>query len=366
MEALKVRLWQLSSLKTDGFQYGTKWNNHNLKEIRIIGPFFFFFYWTLRPKITKLDFKKKKLTVIVVEDDDEGREQEHTFVFRLHNEKAAKHLWKCAVEHHAFFRLKGPVKAQNTRQSFFRMGSRFRYSGRTEYQTTQTNRARRSVQFERRPSQRYARRQSHVLRERQMQQRDRIVEEPARKTSATAAAPAVPTVPVIEPVKDDNEADLINLDTSHEDNTSPDTSASSNGVVLGLKQSPQLHARSIAVKSPTPNHKPLELAGACGTVSTTAEDRLDVLIKNLTKEPLTRQLQPEEANDKVKNTTVITIPNNQSIKSTNQLAGSAKPLPPDQLKCNILKARVDEERKKVPLTVHLEQPSSAHGKLSNG
>ena len=37
------------------------------------------FFW---PKITKLDFKKKKLTVVVVEDDDEGREQEHTFVFR--------------------------------------------------------------------------------------------------------------------------------------------------------------------------------------------------------------------------------------------------------------------------------------------
>lgn len=40
-------------------------------------------------------------------------------------------------------------------------------SGKTEFQTTQLNRARRTVQFERRPSQRYARRQSHVLRERQ-------------------------------------------------------------------------------------------------------------------------------------------------------------------------------------------------------
>ena len=160
---------------------------------------------------------------------------------RLHNEKAAKHLWKCAVEHHAFFRLKGPVKAHNTRQNFFRMGSRFRYSGRTEYQTTQTNRARRSVQFERRPSQRYARRQSHVLRERQ--QRDRTMqvqasEEPkaAATSASTASTPASSAVetPVAAKPGAEPEADLICLDTSHEESSHDQSSGSASALILGM------------------------------------------------------------------------------------------------------------------------------------
>ena len=108
------------------------------------------FFW---PKIVKLDFKKKKLTLIVIEEDDEESDQEHVFIFRLvflcqlyivslsfvfikslknlfsrlSTEKTCKQLWKCAVEHHAFFRLRTTGKQTRIKQSFFRMGSRFGY-----------------------------------------------------------------------------------------------------------------------------------------------------------------------------------------------------------------------------------------------
>lgn len=114
-----------------------------------------------RHKTEKIHFNKKKLVFVVLEDDEQGRANEHTFPFYMQNKKAAKHLWKCAVEHHTFFRLNGPPKEPGVGNRLFRMNSRFRYSGKTESQTAHEMRPRKTApQFERRPSQRYSRRNS--------------------------------------------------------------------------------------------------------------------------------------------------------------------------------------------------------------
>ncbi|VDM25363.1 unnamed protein product [Toxocara canis] len=136
------------------------------------------FFWE---KIQRLDFKNKKLTLVVEEDADQSSQvQLHTFVFNLSSHKACKHLWKCAIEHHTFFRLKFHHAKQHKGAQLFRLGSTFKYRGRTEYENVHKDGGRLSrrqlVTFERRPSQRYGPRQSLVNRREQV--RNEVKQQP--------------------------------------------------------------------------------------------------------------------------------------------------------------------------------------------
>ncbi|PIC54748.1 hypothetical protein B9Z55_003870 [Caenorhabditis nigoni] len=59
---------------------------------------------------------------------------EKTLYYKMPTHVASKRAWKCAVEHHTFFRLIQPEDRPH--KSFFNFGSqRFRYQGRTQFQT---------------------------------------------------------------------------------------------------------------------------------------------------------------------------------------------------------------------------------------
>ncbi|XP_061615562.1 protein 4.1 isoform X8 [Phyllopteryx taeniolatus] len=88
------------------------------------------------PKVLKVSYKRSSFFIKI--RPSEVEQYESAIGFKLPNYKAAKKLWKVCVEHHTFFRLTS-TEMVTTPRKFLALGSKFRYSGRTQAQTKQAS-----------------------------------------------------------------------------------------------------------------------------------------------------------------------------------------------------------------------------------
>lgn len=106
-------------------------------------------------KIVKLSFKRKQFFIQLRREQNDN--VENLIGFNMVSYRSCKNMWKSCVEHHTFFRLHTPNPPA---KKMFSLGSKFRYSGKTEYQSLEDSkrRAKLNRSFSRTPSKRYARR----------------------------------------------------------------------------------------------------------------------------------------------------------------------------------------------------------------
>uniref|UniRef100_A0A667XIH2 Protein 4.1 n=2 Tax=Myripristis murdjan TaxID=586833 RepID=A0A667XIH2_9TELE len=88
------------------------------------------------PKVLKVSYKRSSFFIKI--RPSELEQYESAIGFKLPNYKASKKLWKVCVEHHTFFRLTS-TEVATTPRKFLALGSKFRYSGRTQAQTRQAS-----------------------------------------------------------------------------------------------------------------------------------------------------------------------------------------------------------------------------------
>ncbi|XP_048858016.1 band 4.1-like protein 3 isoform X12 [Brienomyrus brachyistius] len=175
------------------------------------------------PKVLKISYKRNNFYIKI--RPGEFEQFESTIGFKLPNHRAAKRLWKVCVEHHTFFRLVSPEAPP---KKFLTLGSKFRYSGRTQAQTrwASSKIMRPAPYFERSASKRYTMSRSldgevgtvqystakaiatsdlitTVTPEKKAE--EERAEEEEEKTNATEASEPAPTTPVKYDTKTDSE-----------------------------------------------------------------------------------------------------------------------------------------------------------------
>ncbi|KAK3579914.1 hypothetical protein CHS0354_012454 [Potamilus streckersoni] len=109
------------------------------------------YFW---PRIMKVTYKGKVFMIKVKDKIND----EHTYAFDLVTKAACKHLWKCCLEHQAFFRLNQLGEPTPKQGKLFSLGSKHRYSGRQNRETTSDLMNRPQPNVMRIPSRRNARR----------------------------------------------------------------------------------------------------------------------------------------------------------------------------------------------------------------
>ncbi|MCI4395598.1 hypothetical protein PGIGA_G00182400 [Pangasianodon gigas] len=88
------------------------------------------------PKVLKVSYKRSSFFIKI--RPSELEHYESAIGFKLPSYRASKKLWKVCVEHHTFFRLTS-TEAATTPRKLLALGSKFRYSGRTQAQTRQAS-----------------------------------------------------------------------------------------------------------------------------------------------------------------------------------------------------------------------------------
>ncbi|XP_077454872.1 uncharacterized protein LOC144073149 isoform X2 [Stigmatopora argus] len=87
------------------------------------------------PKVLKISYKRSSFFIKIRPAEQD--QYESTIGFKLPNYRASKKLWKVCVENHTFFRVSA-IEPPSSRR-FLALGSKFRYSGRTQAQTRQAS-----------------------------------------------------------------------------------------------------------------------------------------------------------------------------------------------------------------------------------
>uniref|UniRef100_A0A8D0BDC1 Protein 4.1 n=1 Tax=Salvator merianae TaxID=96440 RepID=A0A8D0BDC1_SALMN len=204
------------------------------------------------PKVLKISYKRSSFLIKIRPGEHE--QYESTIGFKLPSYRAAKKLWKVCVEHHTFFRLTSSEAIPKSR--FLVLGSKFRYSGRTQAQTRQASALidRPAPQFERTASKRASRSLDGAKRDSQKIEFRPIEEEKQEKV-------VVVVVPESEPVEQFREKPAVHVLEKFDISTIKEEEKEEKAIVQELEQKPLLldtvlEESAVAVVTPDRSPRP--------------------------------------------------------------------------------------------------------------